>query len=148
MLPPIFSPAAQSGHPNISRTLTEAEDDAASGHRYPGHGGIREAHQDFTNLIIPILLAIVIVLASRGLAVYPLSILFSRSHLKVQASHQHILFWGGLRGALALALALGLPPEIAHREMIITVAFGVVAFSIIVQGLTVIPLLRKLKEVP
>lgn len=109
--------------------------------------GIREANQDFTNFIVPILLAIVIVLVGRAIAVYPLSALFSRSHLKVQTSHQHILFWGGLRGALALALALGLPPEIAHREMIITVSFGVVAFSIVVQGLTVIPLLRKLKEI-
>jgi len=110
--------------------------------------GIREANQDFTNFIIPILLAIVIVLVGRAIAVYPLSILFSRSGLKIQTSHQHILFWGGLRGALALALALGLPPEIAHREMIITVSFGVVAFSIVVQGMTVIPLLRKLKEIP
>jgi len=109
--------------------------------------GIREAHRDFTNLIIPIIIAIFIVLAGRAVAVYPLSVLFSRSRLKIQTSHQHILFWGGLRGALALALALGLPPEIAHREMIITVAFGVVAFSIVVQGLTVIPLLRKLKEI-
>ncbi len=109
--------------------------------------GIREAHQDFTSLIVPILIAIVLVLAGRAIAVYPLSNLFSRSALKVQTSHQHVLFWGGLRGALALALALGLPPEIAQREAIITVAFGVVAFSIIAQGLTIIPLLRKLKEI-
>ena len=110
--------------------------------------GIRGAYQDFTNLLIPILVAIVLVLLGRALAIYPLSALFSRSALQVSPAHQHVLFWGGLRGALALALALGLPPEIAQREAIITVAFGVVAFSIFAQGLTMIPLLRKLKEIP
>lgn len=62
--------------------------------------------------------------------------------------HQHILFWGGLRGALALALALGLPQDLAGRQQVITVSFAVVAFSILVQGLTVKPLLDRLGEVP
>ena len=110
--------------------------------------GIRIAYQDFTNLLIPITIAIVVVLFGRAIAIYPLSALFSRSALQVKPSHQHILFWGGLRGALALALALGLPAEIAQREAIVPVAFGVVAFSIFAQGLTMIPLLRKLKEIP
>jgi CPA1 family monovalent cation:H+ antiporter len=111
--------------------------------------GIRGAYQDFSNLLIPIVIAIVLVLIGRALAIYPLSALFSRSALlQVRSSHQHILFWGGLRGALALALALGLPPELAQREAIVTVAFGVVAFSIFAQGLTIVPLLRKLKEIP
>jgi len=61
--------------------------------------------------------------------------------------HQHILFWGGLRGALALALALGLPPELPDRSQIVTVSFAVVAFSIFVQGLTITPLLRRLGEI-
>ena len=63
-------------------------------------------------------------------------------------SQRHVLFWGGLRGALALALALGLPPEIPHRNEIVTVAFAVVAFSIFVQGATTAPLLRRLGELP
>ncbi len=110
--------------------------------------GIRAAYQDFTNLFFPIAIAIVLILLGRALAIYPLSALFSRSGLQVSSNHQHILFWGGLRGALALALALGLPPEIPQREAIVAVAFGVVAFSIFVQGLTMVPLLRKLKEIP
>lgn len=109
--------------------------------------GIREAHQDFINLLIPILIAIVIVIAGRAVAIYPISVLFSRSTLQLKKSHQHILFWGGLRGALALALALGLPPEISKRDEIVTIAFGVVGFSVIVQGLTITPLLRKFNEV-
>jgi CPA1 family monovalent cation:H+ antiporter len=70
--------------------------------------------------------------------------LFSRSSLRIDMRHQHILFWGGLRGALALALAMGLPPGVPRREEIITVCFAVVAFSIFVQGATMTPLLRRL----
>jgi len=66
----------------------------------------------------------------------------------VDARHQHALVWGGLRGALALALALGLPVEVVERDLIVTISFAVVAFSIFVQGLTMTPLLRALGEVP
>jgi CPA1 family monovalent cation:H+ antiporter len=110
--------------------------------------GIRAAYQDFTNLLLPIIIAIVMMFVSRALAIYPLSALFSRSALQISFNHQHILFWGGLRGALALALALGLPPELPERGVIVAVAFAVVAYSIFVQGLTMVPLLRKLKEIP
>lgn len=110
--------------------------------------GIREAAQNFVVLLAPIGIAIVLVVGGRALAIYPLSALFSRTRLRVSPSHQHVLFWGGLRGALALALALGLPPEIPLRDEIVTVAFAVVAFSLFVQGLTMTPLLRRLKEMP
>jgi CPA1 family monovalent cation:H+ antiporter len=110
--------------------------------------GIREAAQNFVVLLAPIGIAIVLVVGGRALAIYPLSALFSQTRLRVSPSHQHVLFWGGLRGALALALALGLPPEIPLRDEIVTVAFAVVAFSLFVQGLTMTPLLRRLKEMP
>lgn len=109
--------------------------------------GIREAHQDFVSLLIPIFIAIILVIIGRAVAIYPISVLFSRSTLQIKKSHQHILFWGGLRGALALALALGLPPEIPRRDEIVTIAFGVVGFSVIIQGLTITPLLRKFNEI-
>jgi CPA1 family monovalent cation:H+ antiporter len=110
--------------------------------------GIGGAYQDFSNLLLPITVAIVLMFVGRALAIYPLSALFSRSALQISLNHQHILFWGGLRGALALALALGLPPEISNHKAITAVAFAVVAYSIFVQGLTMVPLLRKLKEIP
>ena len=47
-----------------------------------------------------------------------------------------VLFWGGLRGALALALALALPATLPERGEIVTVAFAVVSFSVLVQGLS------------
>ncbi len=109
--------------------------------------GMRLANQDYGFVLLPALIAIVVVIVGRALAIYPLSLLFAGSRLRITPPHQHILFWGGLRGALALALALGLPPEMPGREAIISVAFAVVAFSIFVQGMTIKPLLRRLREI-
>jgi len=83
-------------------------------------------------------LAIVIALAllGRAAAVYPLSLVFARSRWKIALAQQHFLWWAGLRGALALALALALPPATPYRDEILVAAFGVVAFSVLVQGLT------------
>ena len=52
-----------------------------------------------------------------------------------------ILIWGGLRGGIAVALALSLP-DIKYKFAILTITYGVVLFSIIVQGLTVKPLVK------
>ena len=59
-------------------------------------------------------------------------------------SFQNVLFWGGLRGALGLALALAVPPSVPERVAIILSAFVVVAFSIFVQGLTMPWLVERL----
>ena len=57
------------------------------------------------------------------------------------------MFWGGLRGALALALALGIPDALPYKQEILTVTFGVIAFSVFVQGLTITPLLRLMGQI-
>jgi CPA1 family monovalent cation:H+ antiporter len=110
--------------------------------------GMHEAHQNFAAIWLPAVMAIALVTLGRAGAIYPCCFLFSRSKLRVTAKHQHVLFWGGLRGALALALALGLPPEMPLREEIITISFAVVAFSVFVQGLTMAPFLRRMGEIP
>jgi CPA1 family monovalent cation:H+ antiporter len=109
--------------------------------------GAQEAEQRFTGIWLPLLVAVVLVTLGRAVSIYPLCALFARSRLKVKLKHQHILFWGGLRGALALALALALPGEMPNHDTIITVTFAVVAFSVFVQGLTITPLLRKLGQI-
>ncbi|TLU72508.1 cation:proton antiporter [Lichenicoccus roseus] len=91
------------------------------------------------------LIAIAAVLLGRALAVYPVCLLFSRSRLRVDARHQHVLVWGGLRGALGLALALALPDTLPERGALVAVAFAVVAFSIFVQGMTMPWLIRRLR---
>lgn len=111
--------------------------------------GLRVAGISFSELGLPALaLAVALTVVGRAVAVYPLCGLLARSRLRVEPRHQHILFWGGLRGALALALALSLPPEMPLRDPIIGAAFGVVGFSVIVQGITVPMLLRRLSLLP
>jgi monovalent cation:H+ antiporter, CPA1 family len=108
--------------------------------------GAQEAQQHFVGIWLPLLVAVALVTLGRALAIYPLCAVFAASRLKVQFTHQHVLFWGGLRGALALALALALPEGMANRDAVITVTFAVVAFSVFAQGLTMKPLLRKLRQ--
>ena len=90
-------------------------------------------------------LAILLVLAGRALSIYPLSVLFRWSRWRLEPRFQHTLFWGGLRGALALALALAVPAEVPERNAIILTAFVVVAFSILIQGLTMPWLIGRLQ---
>jgi CPA1 family monovalent cation:H+ antiporter len=64
---------------------------------------------------------------------------------KIPLRWQHVIVWGGLRGALALALALSLDSTFPDRDRVLDLTFGVVAFSILVQGLTIKPLLKRLR---
>jgi len=92
----------------------------------------------------PILFAIAAVLIGRSVSVYslvPVSNLFAE---KILFRWRHVIVWGGLRGALALALALSLDNTFPYRDRILDLTFGVVIFSILAQGLTMKPLLRVL----
>jgi CPA1 family monovalent cation:H+ antiporter len=55
-----------------------------------------------------------------------------------------MLAWGGLRGGLSMVLALALPPNMPERAAVVTTAFGVVILSMLINGLTAAPLLRRL----
>jgi CPA1 family monovalent cation:H+ antiporter len=85
--------------------------------------------------------AIAGVLISRAVVVY----LLSRVGRDIPGAWRHVMFWGGLRGAIALALALTLPPSMGEvRNTVETMAFTVVLFTILVQGLSMDWLLRRL----
>lgn len=86
------------------------------------------------------LLAIIAVLLGRALSVYGLTAFSNLFSAKISLRWQHALVWGGLRGAVALALVLSLPEDFPHRADFLTWTLGVVAFSLIVQGLTMKPL--------
>ena len=90
-----------------------------------------------------LIVVIVLMLLARAVTVYPLCLLFAGSRWAIALPEQHVLWWGGLRGALGLALALSLPPSIPLRNEILAVTFGAVAFSVLVQGLTMPLLLRR-----
>ena len=107
--------------------------------------GVTLAHIPFTRLEAWALPAIIaIVLLGRAMTVYPLCLAFRWSRWPVPMREQHVLWWGGLRGALGLALALRLPESMPDREPIVIATFAVVAFSVVAQGGTMRPLLRRL----
>ena len=106
--------------------------------------GMNAVDQPVRQLGLVATLAIALVLAGRVVSIYPLAALFSGSRWRLPASYQHTLVWGGLRGALALALALTVPTTVPERSEIILTAFAVVAFSILVQGLTMPWLIKRL----
>ncbi len=78
------------------------------------------------------------ILLARGLLVYPISLTAGREWHK---GWKHVIFWSGLKGSIPLALVLGLPDGEVQR-MLVPVAFGVVLLSLLLQGLTVGPLIR------
>lgn len=86
-----------------------------------------------------ILWGILAVLVGRAVVIYGLSAL----RVDLPARWKNILYWGGLRGAISLALALSLPAELPYRIQLQAMAFGVVLFTLIVQGLTMRPLLKR-----
>lgn len=90
----------------------------------------------------PILLTVGAVIVGRALSVYLLVPVSNALTEKIPLRWQHVIVWGGLRGALALALALSLDSTFPDRSRVLDLTFGVVVFSILVQGLTVKPLLR------
>jgi len=93
--------------------------------------------------IVPIAWAIVGILVGRAVVVY--LILGGASRLAVRpglAEHLpsawlHVMFWAGLRGAVAVAMALSLPADIPQRGSLQEITFGVVLFTLLVQGTTV-----------
>ena len=54
-----------------------------------------------------------------------------------------VMTWGGLRGGISIALALSLPREVEVVPVIQTITYVVVVFSIVVQGLTIGPLIKR-----
>ncbi|HUO02096.1 MAG TPA: sodium:proton antiporter [Rhizomicrobium sp.] len=107
--------------------------------------GLAVSHLRFASLgYVPVLVMIALVLLGRAATVYPIALLFHSTRYEIPSREQHLLWWGGLRGALALALALSLPEQMAMRDAIVIATFGVVTFSIVVQGLTMPSLIRAL----
>lgn len=91
----------------------------------------------------PIVLAYVVVTVARGIVTAILSVALPKEE-RLPPRWTAVLAWSGLRGALAMVLALSLPEAVPQRELVITITVGVVVISILLQGLTVRPLLRAL----
>lgn len=84
-------------------------------------------------------------LVARLIVVYVLCPLVSSHRVPIPTKWMHMLFWGGLRGALSMSVALSLPLNYPMREPLIVMSFGVVLFTLLVPGLTMEPLVKLLK---
>ncbi|MDP2573012.1 sodium:proton antiporter [Vibrio penaeicida] len=97
--------------------------------------------------------SIPLVLTSRYLSVW-LSYLGFTRYRSYNSWSVKILTWGGLRGGLALAMALSIPPGILVipdklidvKEIILVMTYSVVVFSILIQGSTITPMIEKAKK--
>jgi CPA1 family monovalent cation:H+ antiporter len=91
-----------------------------------------------------ILAAVVAMMIARFGVVFAVTTLLRRTAERVPPSWSSVLAWGGIRGGLSIVLALGLPRDLPHREQLVTMTVGVVLISILLQGITMAPLLRRL----
>ncbi|MEO7112776.1 MAG: sodium:proton antiporter [Polyangiaceae bacterium] len=92
----------------------------------------------------PILLAFFAVTVGRAIVVFAATALLRPTRERIPWKWSVMLTWGGLRGALSMVLALALPYEFPDRDLIVTMTFGVVLLSIVVQGISAGPVLRRL----
>jgi len=89
-----------------------------------------------------ILVAYISVTLGRSLVIFGVSSIFRKSRERIPWSWSVVVTWGGLRGALPMVLALSLPQNFPHRDLLVTMTFGVVTISILLHGLTAAPLLN------
>ena len=113
--------------------------------------GLQVRHTDFLANLGPLALAIGIVLLARTVTTLVVSAVMNRWGIEgsLPWRWQVLLVWGGLRGALSLAMALSLPyslggPNSGLRDQLLVLTFGVILFTLLVQGLTLQPLLKRL----
>jgi CPA1 family monovalent cation:H+ antiporter len=112
--------------------------------------GIRIELGQRLEYFIPIVVAVLAVLLSRAITVYVLAGFHGRlvaDYAKVPTAYRHVMFWGGLRGAISLALVLTIGRNLfgaSIAEELQTMTFGVVLFTILVQGTTIETLIRRL----
>ncbi len=90
--------------------------------------------------------AILGLLVTRAIAVFVLCGISNRiGPIDIPVSEQTVLWWSGIRGTVSIALALSIPEVLQDRNLVISTVFGVVLFTLLVQGLTVKPLMKSLK---
>ncbi|MCM1983432.1 cation:proton antiporter [Lyngbya confervoides] len=93
-----------------------------------------------------IMITIVAMTLARAVAVFGLGALSNYgAKSDISLPVQIILWWGGLRGSVSIALALSLPIYLSDRETVIATVFGVVLFTLLVQGLSTKPMLLWLR---
>jgi CPA1 family monovalent cation:H+ antiporter len=92
-----------------------------------------------------IVIAFGAMIAARMLIVFVAALLVRRTTERLPRHWPLVISWGGIRGALSVVLALGVPDSFGNRDQLLAMTIGVVVLSILVQGVTMSPLLRVLQ---
>ncbi|PPT07761.1 Na+/H+ antiporter [Geitlerinema sp. FC II] len=107
--------------------------------------GDRVQFESLQENLVPMGIAIAAVLLTRGISIFGLGSLSNAlANSRISVKELTVLWWGGLRGSVSIALALSVPAMLSQREDIIGIVFGVVLFTLLVQGLTTKSLLQNL----
>lgn len=83
-----------------------------------------------------VIVAILAIQVARAIVVYGICPFLGRGERKISLGYQTVMFWGGLRGAVPLALVFSLPADMPERLAIMQITLAVVLFTLLVQGLT------------
>ncbi|MBE9534418.1 MAG: Na+/H+ antiporter [Proteobacteria bacterium] len=106
--------------------------------------GIEVKIVNFGPLWVAVLLAVAAMICGRAAAVFCTAPLIGKVDKPLPGSWQGVLFWGGIRGAICMVLALSLPIDLPLRQLLMAMIFAVVIFSLLVQGLSIKMVLQKL----
>ncbi len=92
-----------------------------------------------------IALAVLLVLLARAVTIHTMVPVAVRWFLlpRVSPGERHIMWWGGLKGGLAIAIVLSIPETLPERGLLIDLTLGVVIFSLLINAPTIRPLMRK-----
>ena len=106
--------------------------------------GISVEWEELITYLGPSLIAVAAVLGGRFVVVYLLAGVVRLFGKRVPAAYLLVMSWGGLRGAISLALALSLPAAVGNRPQLLAMTFAVVLFTILVQAISISGLLSRL----
>ena len=98
--------------------------------------------ESMANIVLMFLTVLLVILARFISVILPYSLLKHTENSWIKTSY--ILTWGGLRGAISLALAFSLSED-DSRQLLLLLTYGVVIFSVLVQGLTIPKLVKRLR---
>jgi len=95
-------------------------------------------------IVWALLVAVLAVLVARVVVAWAVGAILAHVRQPLPRGWRRVLTWAGLRGAVSFAAALSLPAGLPERDLLLTLTFGVVLFTILVQGLTIRPLMERL----
>ena len=106
--------------------------------------GLQVSFPSLAAAALPVAVGVLALTAGRVAAVYPWLGLVGLFSERVPLRWQHLLVWGNLKGSLAMALVLTLPPSLRGRDLLVGIVFGCAFVTLTVQGLSLAAVIRLL----